>query len=124
MIPPPTTTTRARDGRPVSATGHLLQQPAEARPPEGRVGLVPPLAPPALEVEVEWAGGSLDEAPQRPAVLAAQHLQPHPRHVRTGRRAEVGLGVRLDLVGSEVALGGGVAELEARVVVAGVLVVD
>ena len=40
------------------------------------------------------------------------------------RRAEVRLGVRLDLLGREVALGRGVAELEAGVVVAGVLVVD
>ena len=38
--------------------------------------------------------------------------------------AEVGLGPGLDLLGREVALGGGVAELEAGVVVAGVLVVD
>src|SRR4051812_42404332 len=110
MIPPPTTTTRARGGTTSSATGDLLQQPGEVRAAEGRVGLLPPRASPALEVEVEGARRSLDEAPQRPAVLAAQHLQPHPGDVRAGRGAEVGLGVRLHLVRREVALGGGVAE--------------
>src|SRR6188472_2640967 len=122
MTPPPTTTTSARDGR--STTGHVLQQARQVRSAEGGLGLVEPLHPPGLEVVLDGAGGGLDEAPQRPAVLAAQRLEPHPGQVRARGRAEVRRGPRLGLLGREVALGGGVAELEAGVVVAAVLVVD
>src|SRR6478735_1740253 len=114
MTPPPTMTTCARVGS--SATvDHVLEEPLEAGAAEGRDGLLEPVHPPAAEVVVDRAGRSLDEAPQGPAVLTDQHLQPHPGEVGSGQGAEVGLGVRLDLVGGEVALGAGVADLEADV---------
>ena len=57
---------------------------------------------PSVEVEVERAGGRLDEAPERPAVLAAQRLEPHPRAVGAGRRvAEVRLAPRVGLLRGE-----------------------
>src|SRR5256885_11996442 len=64
----------------------------------------------SVEVVVDRAGGGLDEAPERPAVLAAQRLQPHPRQVCRGRVAEVGRGPGLGLLCGEVALGRGVAQ--------------
>src|SRR6478735_10721759 len=121
MTPPPTMTTWARDGRSTTG-GHLLEEPREVGSAEGRDRLLVALRPPPVEVVVDRAGRGLDEAPERPAVLARQHLQPHPREGGSRERPEVRLGVRLDLLGREVALGRGVPELEARVVVAGVLV--
>src|SRR5687768_5516468 len=111
MTPPPMTTTCARSG--ISGTSDLGQEPVELRPAEGRLGLLEPLHAPPVEVEVGGAGGGLDEAPERPAVLAAQRLETDPRQIGRGRRAEVGLGVGVGLLGREVALGRGVAELEA-----------
>ena len=57
-----------------SATGDLLEQARQPASAERRRGLLVALHPPGVEVEVDRAGGLLDEAPQRPAVLAAQRL--------------------------------------------------
>src|SRR5688572_18710910 len=115
-------TTRARAGR--SATGgDPVEEVVEAVRGEATDGLLVALHPPPVEVVVDRTGRGLDEAPQRPAVLRAQRLQVDPG-------AEGGVlrrPARDQLVGllpAEAALGGGVAELEGRVVVAGVLVVD
>src|SRR3954462_5858201 len=122
MTPPPTTTISARAGSwfrdgccATSSTTvrHLGEQPRELRAPEGGLRLVEPLLPPAVEVEVHRAGGRLDEPPERPAVLAAQGLQADPGQIGAAGILEVGLDPRLDLLRTEVALRGGVAELEA-----------
>src|SRR6478735_6342353 len=122
MTPPPTITTRAREGR--SGTGDVLQETGEARRAEGGRGLLVALQTPAAEVVVDRARCGLDEAPQRPAVLAAQRLETHSRQAGRRQGAVVRLDVRRHLLGTETALRRGVAELERRVVVAGVLVVD
>src|SRR3954464_14824038 len=100
-------TTWAREGR--SLAGELLREPREVGAAEGGDRLLEAIHPPAVEVVVDRARRGLDEAPQRPAVLAAEHLEPHPGEVGAGRAAEVRHRVRLHLLGREVALGGGVA---------------
>src|SRR5689334_13646217 len=106
MTPPPMTTTRARAGIGLetladarsstsgsrgSATRHLLEEGGEPAGAEGGGGLLVALDAPGAEVEVDRAGGLLDEAPERPAVLAAQRLDAHARAVRRRGVAEVRL---------------------------------
>src|SRR4051794_17052076 len=117
MTPPPTTTTRADSGRSV-VTRHLFQQPFEPARGEPARGLLEALASPAVEVEVDAARGRLDHAPQRPAVRRDEGLQPRPGELVSQRSPEVRRDEFVDLVVVEVALGAGVAELEAGVVVA------
>ena len=66
----------------------------------------------------------LDRRPQRPPVARHQALQLGPREPARTRTAVVGGDELVELVVVEVALAPDVAELEAGVVVAGVLVVD
>src|SRR5690349_12354638 len=104
MTPPPTMTTWDRGGR--SATGdHLVEEAPQAAAAEGRRRLLVALHPEGVEVVVDRAGGFLDEAPQGPAVLAAERLHPYPGTVGGRRVAEVHLAPRVDLVLGEVALG-------------------
>src|SRR4051812_48331736 len=115
-------TTRARAGR--SGTGgNPVEEVVEAVAGEATDRLLVALHPPPVEVVVDRAGGGLDESPQGPAVLRAQRLQVPP-----GAEAAVLSRPAVDqlvgLLAVEVALGGGVAELEGGVVVPGVLVVD
>src|SRR5829696_2646128 len=111
MMPPPTMTTRARSGS--SATDDILQQVCEVGIGERLTSPLVPFHAPAPEVEVQRAGSRLDEAPERPAVAAAECLKPNPGEVGTAGRSEVLLGPGLGHLGRESALGRGVAELEA-----------
>src|SRR5690348_11997718 len=110
------TTTRARCRS--SPMGDLVEKAVEARALEGGRRSLEALQPPRPEVEIEVAGGRLDEPPERPAVGAGERLQTDPRQVCWCGAAEVGLGPGLGQLGAELALVGGVAELEAGVVVA------
>src|SRR5690625_1838103 len=123
MTPPPMTTARARAGTSVIML-YFFEQPVERSRGERRSGPLVPLHAPCMEVEVERTGRVLDRAPQRPAVLRDDRLQPRTRDRRTPRGAEVRGDELLELVWRQVAFGADVAELEAGVVVAGVLVVD
>src|SRR3954453_19627622 len=114
-------TTRARagsSGAELAGTGRFLEEGLEVVGGEATRGLLEALQPPGLEVEVDVAGGGLDRAPQRPPAPRRQRLQPDPRQFRAQRPAVVGRHQGGDLVVIEVALGAGVAELEAGVVVA------
>src|SRR6266702_1145367 len=126
-------TTRARLGsaggaaappRPSVIPGRLVQQGAE---PGGREALgraLEALHRPGPEIEVERAGRALNRPPQRPAVLPGQAEQPRPGDLVPQRPAVVPSDELGQPVVGQAALGGDVAELEARVVVARVLVVD
>src|SRR3954454_6488928 len=131
------TTTRARAGRswvepassrrtvePSVVTYGVLQQGREPTGGEAEHRLVEPFLSPRREVELDLAGCRLDRTPERPAVCRHQRLQADPGEEVPDRTPEVGRHELLDLGVVEVALGAGVAQLEARVVVAGVLVVD
>src|SRR5215475_11106974 len=133
------TTTRARSGSPeppdppgprgtaMPSVGPLgvIEQPAEAAvvAEHGHRGLVP-FQPPAPEVEVDGAVSILDPGPQRPAVLGHQAEQLGAREPVPQRPAVIAGHQLLELVKRQVALAPDVAELEAGVVVARVLVVD
>src|SRR3954447_1054856 len=123
MTPPPTMTARARSGRSV-VTPYLLQQPGERAGAEAGGGLLEALHPPRREVVLDVTHLRLDHAPQRPAVRRDQRLQTGPGDPVAQPTTVVRHDQLLHLVGVEAALGGEVAELEAGVVVAGVLVVD
>ena len=82
------------------------------------------LHPPAPEVEVDVGNAVLDGRPERPAVLRHEAPQPGARNL-VGERPPVVVGDQLvELLEGEVRLAPDVPELEARVVVPGVLVVD
>ena len=83
------TTGSARRALDSTIGGRPVEEGVEVAAGEGAGGLVEPLHPPGVEVEVERAGGGLDEAPERPAVLRAQRLQvaPGPGTRRPRRRA-------------------------------------
>ena len=81
MTPPPMITTRARDGQVSRHRVTSSSSRSNAGLAEGAVRLVEALLPPAVEVEVDAAGRRLDRAPERPAVLRDQRLQPHPRQL-------------------------------------------
>src|SRR3954468_18152989 len=123
MTPPPITTTRARCGRSVIA-GHLLEEPLEVRAVELRDRTLVLLQPPGPEVEVDGADGVLDGGPQRPAVLRQQPPEPGPGYPVAEQPSVVGLDQLVELVERQRRLAPEVAELEAGVVVAAVLIVD
>src|SRR5690349_9583726 len=95
-------------------------------PKLGRLDLGLGLAPlglgPLPEVEIDRADAVLDAAPQNPADIRHAIVQPHARDLALAGLAEVGRAEPLDLLGREVALVADVAQLEARVVVATVLI--
>src|SRR5215831_5540757 len=105
-------------------TGRLVQQPREARRGHPRGGAFPAFHRPRPEVEVDRADRVLDRAPQRPAVHPGQAQQPGTGDLVPHRAAVVGGDQLGQAVGGQAAFPGYVAELEAGVVVAGVLVVD
>src|SRR3984885_3361675 len=119
-------TTRARDGnaRDSVTAGRLIEQPPPGRAgPRGRTRLEP-LHGPAPEVELDRAAGVLDRPPQRPSVLAYQPQDLGARDLVPQRKAVVGTHQIREGVGGQAAFAPDVAELETRVVVARVLVVD
>ena len=79
---------------------------------------------PGPEVELDRAAGLLDSPPQGPAVLAHQAEELGPGDLVTQRPSVVMPDQFGQAVRGQLAFGGDVAQLEARVVVAGVLVVD
>src|SRR5579862_6901924 len=128
-------TTRARAGSPgtpgrpdaaeTSVIGlDLLEQAEEIARGEPGGRTLEPFHPPAPEVEVDRARAVLDRAPQGPPVHADQPEQPGPGDPAAPRPAVVGGDQVGQGVPREVGFGPDVAELEARVVVAGQLVVD
>ena len=78
----------------------------------------------SLEIEVDRRDVRLDGAPQRPADVGHDHLETHPGQQGRGGVAEVGRAQLGDLGVVVPELLGGVAELEGRVVLAAVLLVD
>src|SRR4051812_12929366 len=131
MTPPPMTTTWARSGSPLDVSvvtsvvpRGLLEQALELRTVELGHGPVVLLHRPLPEVEVDRADRALDRAPERPAVLRHQSPQPGPGDAVPEQSSVVRLHQLVELLGAEVGLAPEVAELEAGVVVAGVLVVD
>src|SRR6195952_1442688 len=127
MTPPPMMTTWARSGS-WSVISVLprrrLEQPLELRAVELGDRPVVLLHAPLPEVEVDRADRALDRSPEGPAVLGHQSPEPGPGHAMTEQLSVVGLHQLLELLGAQVGLAPEVAELEAGVVVAGVLVVD
>src|SRR4051794_36797848 len=127
MTPPPMTTTRARSGR-WEATSvvprRLLEEVLELRPVELGDRAVVLLHRPLPEVEVDRADRVLDRAPERPAVLRHQSPQARPGDPMAQQLPVVRLHQLVELLAGEVRLAPEVAELEAGIVVAGVLVVD
>src|SRR5579862_6237880 len=103
---------------------HELDEPRQLPAPEGLHRPVVLLEAPGPEVEVDLALGVLDRRPQRPPVLGHQPIEPGPCDPVGERPAVVGRDELVELVTCQVALAPDVAELEARIVVAGVLVVD
>src|SRR5215813_8496729 len=102
----------------------VLEQAAEVVGRESGRGALEPFHRPRPEVEVERARGVLNGAPQGPPVHARQAEQPGPGDPVAQRPPVVDPDQLRQRVHREVALGPDVAELEAGVVVAGVLVVD
>src|SRR3978361_548212 len=127
MTPPPMTTTWARSGR-EGATSvvprRLLEQLAELRAVELGDRPVVLLHAPLPEVEVDLADRALDRSPECPAVLGHQSPEPGPGDAMAAQPPVVRLHQLVELLGGQVGLAPEVAELEARVVVAGVLIVD
>src|SRR5215470_4912095 len=122
-VPLKSNTTAATDTGLVLAL-HVCHQLLELRPVELLDGPLVLLHRPAPEVEVEVGDSVLDRAPERPAVLRHQAPQPCARDLVAQRPAPVGGDELLELLEREVRLAPDVAELERRLVVAGVLVVD
>src|ERR1700735_352796 len=126
MTPPPMMTTRARPG----SSGwsvialRLAEQAGEISSPEPLDRPVEALHRPGPEVEVDRAGSALDGTPQRPPVLARKAKQAGAGDLAVQRPAVI----RGDQLGQAVqrqtALAPDIAELEARVVIARVLIVD
>ena len=104
---------------------HLAPAAVEVRAAERRLGLVEALRRPSRGSRSRsgWCAAWMKPQSDQPYSLHSACSRTRARSAR-GRRAEVRLGPGLGLLGGEAALGGGVAELEAGVVVAGVLVVD
>src|SRR5258708_23670737 len=117
-------TTWARPGSVSVIALDVLEQAAEVVGRESLRCALEPLDRPRPEVEVERAGRALDRAPERPPVLAGQAEQPGPGDPIAQRPPVVGR----DQLGQggyrALSLGPDVAQLEAAVVVARVLVVD
>src|SRR4051812_7022749 len=133
MTPPPMMTIWARSGSGAvgmgsyrSSVGCLCvgQQAGKVWSTEfGHSGLVA-LHRPFPEVEIQRAGAILDASPQRPAVLADDSLETCPRCLVSQPAPVVQRDQFVELIGGQPALGPEVAQLETRIVVAGVLVVD
>src|ERR1700712_2948875 len=105
-------------------TPDVLHELVELRPVELRDRALVLLHAPAPEVEVERRDAVLDRGPERPAVLRDETPQARPRDL-VGERAPVVVADELvELREREIRLAPDVAELEHRVVVARVLVVD
>src|SRR5216683_8075224 len=102
----------------------IVEQPGKAPTGETGHGALVVLHGPGPEVEVDRADGGLDRPPQRPAVLPGRAEQHGPRDLRRLRAAVVRADQVLKRLVGELALGPDVAELEAGIVVARVLVVD
>src|SRR5664280_2062352 len=96
----------------------------QVRPPKGGHRPLVVLQAPGPEGEVDVTGRVLDRRPQRPPVLGHEPLEARPGDPVDQRSPVVAGDQQLELVVVEVALAGDVAEFEARVVVARVLVVD
>ena len=134
MTPPPTMTTCARSGSgAVDICPYLsvLSPPPARRRETGEVGAlelvdstVVTLHGPPPEVEVQWAGAILDAAPQCPAVLADNALQPSTGELVPQPPAVVGGHQLVELLQGQLTFGPRVAQLEAGIVVAGIFVVD
>src|ERR1700712_4373779 len=119
------TTTRARSGGTASAiVGRVLEQLPEAGPLHLCDRPLVVLHRPVPEVVVQRADGVLDEPPQRPAVLRDHCLESGACHLLRPGGAEVRRDNLLEVLVVEPALRPAVAELEAGIVVAGVVVVD
>src|SRR5579872_4985602 len=117
-------TTRARSGRLSVISPDILEQSGEVSGRESGGRSLEPFHGPRPEVEVQRAGRVLDRAPQRPSVLARQAEQTGPGRLGSARRAVIGGDQRLQGLHGQPALAPDVAELEAGIVVARVLVVD
>src|SRR5215472_17932042 len=103
---------------------HLVEQPVELGRGEPGQRAVVPFHCPGPEVEVDRADRSLDRAPQRPSVLARQAEQLGPGYLVAQRAAVVLAHEAVEGSIGQVALAPDVAELEAGIVIAGILVVD
>src|SRR5665213_2429850 len=138
-MPPPTITTCAvvttsvsvaMSVRPCVVVGRSVvpldvgDQALEQGSAEGGDGPLVLLHPPWPEGEVELAGRLLDRGPQGPSILRHQAPQAGPCDLVGQVRAVVGGDQVLELVVVQVAFAPDVAQLEAGVVVAGVLIVD
>src|SRR5689334_2652448 len=114
-------TTRAR--WPSLTVRRLVEQPGKMGAGEAGHGTLVALHGPGPEVEVDRADRGLDRAPQCPAVLAGQAEQHGPSDLARLRAAVILADQVLKRLVGELALGPDVAQLEAGVVVARVLVV-
>src|SRR3984885_15068290 len=117
-------TTRARPGRLSVIALRILEQGGEVAGRESGRRSLEALHGPRPEIEVQRARGVLDRAPPGPSVLARQAEQPGPGRLAPPRRAVIGGHQLLQDLHRQTALAPDVAELEAGVVVARVLVVD
>ena len=108
---------------PLGADGRA-SQPSRSGPSSARGGPGPALLRPAPEVVVDRSRPRLDGGPERPADVGHDHLQPHPGEQRVGGPPEVGGAQLADPGVIPAQFLARVAELEGRVVVAAVLVVD
>src|SRR4051795_3699910 len=135
MTPPPMMTTWARSGGDVLAMYvsdvlwsvggvYVVEQAGDMRAVEFGDGGLVAFHRPAPEVVLQCAGGALDAAPQCPAVLGDDALQVGSGGLVPQCPAVVRGDELIQLVGGQATLAPDVAELEAGIVVAGVLVVD
>src|SRR4029077_956227 len=102
----------------------VLAQAREVRPVERLERALVLLHAPAPEVEVDRRHAILDRGPERPAVLRHQAPQASASDLVDERAAVVVRHQLVELLEREIGLAPDVAELEHRVVVARVLVVD
>src|SRR3954447_11534933 len=114
----------ARAGRRSVVTLDVLAELLEVGAVELLHGPLVLLHAPAPEVEVERRDAVLDRRPERPPVLGHETVQAGPRDLVYERAAVVVGDELVELREREIRLAPDVAELEHRVVVAGVLVVD
>src|SRR6202023_4126898 len=103
---------------------NVREQPLELGPVELRDRAVVLLHCPAPEIEVEIGDPDLDRAPKRPAVLRHQPPETAAGDLVPQRLPEVVRNELLELRERQIRLAPHVPELEARIVVARVLVVD